>query len=222
MELESNDETIDDHRATPADLFSPDLGKKARAKWKQVKAFDWSDPFERPMTEPERAAEQYLIEERKRREAEAKKKDESEDQPVVLRKGPDAARMALMGELMSERTKMIKEMKHHPWSIFSKFPAIGTASLSSGAICATPYQNYDCDTLIIWGSADASWVSERMFGPWVPLLGTDGKAQVSIRVTSYRDTVVNAYKECSISFAAMHKSRTGPSSSSHFMRPKSH
>ena len=67
--------------------------------------------------------------------------------------------------------------KHPEGSIFNAFPAIGTAVVD-GTTTAIPYHNYDSELVIIWGSASAEWVQERIVGPWKPLLGKDGRAQV--------------------------------------------
>ena len=65
-------------------------------------------------------------------------------------------------------------------SIFGQFPAIGTQSLANGDVCAVPYHNYGADSVIIWGTADAAWVGKAIKGAYKPLLGEDGRAQVSV------------------------------------------
>ena len=102
---------------------------------------------------------------------------------------------------------LLAARKHHPRSIFAARPAIGTAVVD-GTTTAIPYHNYDAEALIIWGSASAEWVQERIVGPWKPLLGTDGRAQVALWLVDYKDTVVNAYKELIIVFSVVHVSKS--------------
>jgi hypothetical protein len=100
----------------------------------------------------------------------------------------------------------LSEKQHAQGSIFQRFPAsIGTATLRSGAVCAVPYHNYDGDALIIWGSADPDFVRSRIKGPWVPLLGGDGRAQVGVWALDYKDTVLNPYKEMVVVFTVTHE-----------------
>ena len=70
-----------------------------------------------------------------------------------------------------------------------------------------PYHNYGASALIIWGAADAEWVRERIQGPWEPVLGKDGRAQVSIWVVDYRDTNLNPYQEVIVTFCVAHRHR---------------
>lgn len=51
-------------------------------------------------------------------------------------------------------------------------------------------------------------MQERIVGPWKPLLGTDGRAQVALWLVDYKDTVVNAYKELIIVFSVVHVSKS--------------
>ena len=97
--------------------------------------------------------------------------------------------------------------KHPEGSIFNAFPAIGTAVVD-GTTTAIPYHNYDAEVVIIWGSASPEWVQERIVGPWKPLLGKDGRAQVALYVFDYKDTVVNPYKELLIVFSTVHASKS--------------
>ena len=97
--------------------------------------------------------------------------------------------------------------KHPEGSIFNAFPAIGTAVVD-GTTTAIPYHNYDSELVIIWGSASAEWVQERLVGPWKPLLGKDGRAQVALYVFDYKDTVVNPYKELILVFSTVHASKS--------------
>ena len=96
--------------------------------------------------------------------------------------------------------------KHSGNSIFAKYPAIGTATLKNGTTVPTPYHNYDADALIIWGEADAEWVSSKIEGEWEPVLDSkSGKAQVALWVVDYRDTNINPYKEFIVVFTVRHK-----------------
>jgi len=104
--------------------------------------------------------------------------------------------------------KELAQRRHGPQSIFAARPAIGTATVD-GEACAIPYHNYDADALIIWGSADAEWVRERLQGPWEPLLGTDGRAKLALWLVDYKDTVVNAYKELIVVFSVVPRSSPG-------------
>jgi hypothetical protein len=101
----------------------------------------------------------------------------------------------------------LSKRKHGRGSIFQRFPAnIGTAKLRSGAVCAVPYHNYDGDACIIWGTADASFVRSRIQGPWVPLLDSEGRAQVGLWAIDYKDTVLNPYQEMVVVFSVLHES----------------
>jgi len=66
---------------------------------------------------------------------------------------------------------------------------------------AIPYHNYDSNCLIVWGSADAGWVSNKLKGQqFVPLLDTMGRAMVSAWIVDYKDTVIKPYKELVLNF----------------------
>ena len=99
----------------------------------------------------------------------------------------------------------LAQKQHSKESIFHKSPAIGTAELGSGVVCAIPYHNYDADALVIWGTADQESVQELIEGPWVPLLDSHGRAQVSLWVVDYADTVLGPYKELIFVFSILHE-----------------
>ena len=96
--------------------------------------------------------------------------------------------------------------KHPEGSIFNAFPAIGTAVVD-GTTTAIPYHNYDCAARSIC-AARPEWVQERLVGPWKPLLGKDGRAQVALSLFDYKDTVVNPYKELILVFSTVHASKS--------------
>lgn len=100
--------------------------------------------------------------------------------------------------------------KDHPRnSIFRERPAVGTVECE-GHLCAVPYHNYDSKVLVLWGSADAGWVSKHLEGPWRPLLGKDGRAIVSLWIVQYVNTCLNPYNEAIIVFSTVHESKPDP------------
>ena len=100
----------------------------------------------------------------------------------------------------------IVQKKHALKSIFHQFPAkMGSAKLRNGVQCAIPYHNYDANALILWGTASAQWVSERILGPWEPILDPQGRANIALWLVDYKDTVVDPYKELIIVFSVRHK-----------------
>jgi len=110
--------------------------------------------------------------------------------------------MATQPHTLAELSKKV----HAKGSIFRRFPAhIGTAVLRSGAECAVPYHNYDGEAFTIWGSADPDFVRSRIKGPWVPLLDSEGRAQVGVWAVDYKDTVLNPYKEMFVVFSVLHE-----------------
>ena len=96
-----------------------------------------------------------------------------------------------------------------PQSIFAQHPAIGEQTLVDGTRCAVPYHSYHSDATIVWGAADAEWVKGAIKGPYTPLLGKDGRAQVALWAVEYKDTMLNPYKEYIIVFAVVPNGRGG-------------
>lgn len=100
---------------------------------------------------------------------------------------------------------------HSASSIFSMFPAAADATemskMKNGATASSVFHNYSSETLIIWGSADAEKVKQKIEGPWQPVTNAEGKALVSLWAIKYRSTVVNPYTELVLVLMVNHKSQ---------------
>jgi hypothetical protein len=108
---------------------------------------------------------------------------------------------------VADLAERARKAKLSPQSVFSQHPAIGEQTLCDGTRCAVPYHSYHSDATIIWGAADMEWVKGALKGPYKPLLGKDGRAQVALWAVEYQDTMLNPYKEYIIVFAVVPNGR---------------